>query len=101
MVATFKERAESGDIPWWLVLIEGIALLILGLLLLANPGMTTIILVQVIGIFWFIDGKLLGVVKPGERCFYTPEVGRHRLVCQDNLGRCAEVSLIIEKADYD
>ncbi len=51
-------------------------------------------------IFWFIDGKLLGVVKPGERCFYTPEVGKHKLVCQDNLGRCTEVDLIIEKADY-
>lgn len=51
-------------------------------------------------IFWFIDGKLLEVVKPGERCFYTPEVGKHKLVCQDNLGRCTEVNLVIEKADY-
>ncbi len=63
MVATFRERAEAGDIPWWLVLIEGIALLILGLLLLARPAMTTIILVQVIGIFWFIDGifRIIGI----------------------------------------
>jgi uncharacterized membrane protein HdeD (DUF308 family) len=63
MVATFRERAEAGDIPWWLVLIEGIALLILGLLLLAKPGMTTIILVQVVGIYWFIGGifKIIGI----------------------------------------
>ena len=63
MVATFKERAESGDIPWWLVLIEGIALLILGLLLLAKPAMTSVILVQVIGIYWFIAGifRIIGI----------------------------------------
>lgn len=50
-------------------------------------------------IYWFIDGKLLSEVKPGERCFYTPEVGRHKLVCQDNLGRFTEADLIIEKAE--
>ncbi len=50
-------------------------------------------------IFWFIDGRLLGVVKPGERCFYTPEIGKHKLVCQDNLGRFAEVNLVIENAE--
>jgi uncharacterized membrane protein HdeD (DUF308 family) len=63
MVATFKERAESGDIPWWLVLIEGICLLILGLLLVANPAMTSIILMQVIGLYWLIAGifKIIGI----------------------------------------
>jgi len=34
------------DVPWWLVLLEGIALVILGILLFASPGMTTLILVQ-------------------------------------------------------
>ena len=48
-----------------------------------------------------MDGKFLGEVKPGERYFCTPEVGRHRLVCQDDLERCTEVNLIIEKANYD
>jgi uncharacterized membrane protein HdeD (DUF308 family) len=61
MVATFRERAEAGDIPWWLVLIQGISLLILGLLLLAKPGMTIIILVQVVGIYWFIGG-IFGII---------------------------------------
>lgn len=63
MVATFKERAEAGDIPWWLVLIEGICLLILGLMLLAKPAMTSIVLVQVIGIYWLIVGifQIIGI----------------------------------------
>ncbi len=50
-------------------------------------------------VFWFIDGALLGVAKPGERLFYTPKVGRHRVVCQDNLGRSTLFTLVIEKAD--
>lgn len=44
------------DFPWWLVLIQGIAALILGILLLTSPGMTFVILVQFLGIYWFIDG---------------------------------------------
>ena len=48
--------SSEPQVPWWLVLLEGIALLILGILLLANPGMTTIILVQFLGIYWLIAG---------------------------------------------
>jgi uncharacterized membrane protein HdeD (DUF308 family) len=43
-------------IPWWLVLIQGIAALILGFLLLINPASTTLILVQFLGIYWFVSG---------------------------------------------
>lgn len=42
--------------PWWLVLIEGIALIILGILLWTNTAATTVIFVQVIGIYWLIRG---------------------------------------------
>ena len=55
MTAMVKE-AEAVGVPWWLVLIEGIALLILGLLLLANPAQTSIILVQVVGLYWLVGG---------------------------------------------
>ena len=47
---------EVPVVPWWLVLLEGIALLILGLLLLANPAKTAVILVQVVGLYWLIGG---------------------------------------------
>jgi uncharacterized membrane protein HdeD (DUF308 family) len=49
-------QAETAGVPWWLVLIEGIALIVMGLLLLASPGMTTLILVQFIGIYWLVAG---------------------------------------------
>ena len=56
MTAGMVSRAEDSGVPWWLVLIEGIALLILGLLLISNPGATTVILVQFVGIYWLIAG---------------------------------------------
>jgi uncharacterized membrane protein HdeD (DUF308 family) len=41
---------------WWLVLLEGIAVLILGLLLVVSPGMTTMVLVTFIGAYWLVMG---------------------------------------------
>src|SRR5512139_2010388 len=47
--------------PWWLVLVQGIAALIVGLALLwspgkANPAQVYMILVQLLGIYWLIQG---------------------------------------------
>lgn len=58
MTETAAPFSEEKSVPWWLVLIEGIAAVIIGLLLLAKPGMTTAILVQIVGIYWFIAGIL-------------------------------------------
>jgi uncharacterized membrane protein HdeD (DUF308 family) len=56
MTTTMVNQADTAGVPWWLVLIEGIALIVMGLLLLASPGMTTLILVQFIGIYWLVAG---------------------------------------------
>jgi uncharacterized membrane protein HdeD (DUF308 family) len=50
--------SESMSIPWWLVLLEGIAAVIIGLFLLTAPGITLLFLVQVAGFFWLIGGVL-------------------------------------------
>jgi uncharacterized membrane protein HdeD (DUF308 family) len=42
--------------PWWLVLLEGIAAVIIGVLLLTNPRATMAVLVEVLGIYWLIAG---------------------------------------------
>ena len=42
--------------PWWIPLVEGIALLIVGVLLLTSPLETTLILTRVLGLFWFLSG---------------------------------------------
>ncbi|MBK7216513.1 MAG: DUF308 domain-containing protein [Candidatus Promineofilum sp.] len=42
--------------PWWIPLIEGIALLIVGVLLLTSPIETTLRLTRILGLFWFVGG---------------------------------------------
>ena len=58
-MATATATQEGPAVPWWLVLLEGIALVILGLLLLTNPGMTTFVLIQFLGIYWLVRGIFL------------------------------------------
>jgi penicillin-binding protein 1C len=52
---------------------------------------------DVYSLYWFVDGKLLGKVKPGAKLFYLPVPGAHRVVCQDDQGRTSEVKLIIRE----
>ena len=47
---------ETERSPWWLILMAGILNLIVGILLLANPGKTAIALVWVLGLYWFVQG---------------------------------------------
>lgn len=41
---------------WWLVLINGIALIVIGLLLLAQPAKTVVVMIQILGIYWIVAG---------------------------------------------
>jgi uncharacterized membrane protein HdeD (DUF308 family) len=50
------KESQTAGVPWWLVLIEGISLIILGLLMLVSPGMSTLILIQFVGIYWLVAG---------------------------------------------
>ncbi len=56
MATTTASRQEQPSVPWWLVLLQGIALIVLGALLLTSPGMTTVVLIQFLGIYWLIKG---------------------------------------------
>jgi uncharacterized membrane protein HdeD (DUF308 family) len=49
-------ETEVLPIPWWLVLLEGIAAVIIGIFLLTSPGITLFALVQITGFFWLIGG---------------------------------------------
>jgi uncharacterized membrane protein HdeD (DUF308 family) len=54
---SFDSFIPSGPLlPWWLVLIQGIVLLILGVYLLTSPYQTLAVLVWFIGAYWFISG---------------------------------------------
>jgi uncharacterized membrane protein HdeD (DUF308 family) len=54
--------SEEPLVPWWVVLIEGIAAIIIGVLLLVNPRITTAVLIQFLGIYWFIVG-IIDIVR--------------------------------------
>jgi uncharacterized membrane protein HdeD (DUF308 family) len=47
---------------WWVVLLEGIFSLLIGLFLLTAPGSTVVILTCLVGWFWLISG-LLSIVS--------------------------------------
>ena len=49
-------------VPWWVVLIEGIAAIIIGILLLVNPRIITVVLIQFLGFYWFIVG-IIDIVR--------------------------------------
>jgi len=44
--------------PWWLVLLEGIAGLLIGILLLTEPGATLFTIVVFLGVYWLVIGVL-------------------------------------------
>jgi uncharacterized membrane protein HdeD (DUF308 family) len=62
----FSEQAMARDIaaservefPWWLVLLQGIAATLIGVLLVTWPAMTVLTLVVFLGVYWLIGGVL-------------------------------------------
>jgi uncharacterized membrane protein HdeD (DUF308 family) len=57
MTDVASPQAVSARIfPWWATLIQGIAALIIGVLLIMSPARTTVALVYFIGWWWLISG---------------------------------------------
>jgi uncharacterized membrane protein HdeD (DUF308 family) len=56
---TTSAAAGIEAFPWWLVLLQGIIAIILGMVLLFWPGITLLVLVTFIGIYWFATGILV------------------------------------------
>ena len=53
-----QSEMEQQPAPWWLVLIEGIFAVIIGISLISAPAMTITIIVQVLGLYWLLGGIL-------------------------------------------
>jgi uncharacterized membrane protein HdeD (DUF308 family) len=58
MSATTAAQSDKPKMPGWLIVIEGFCLVIMGFMLLASPGMTITIIVQILGLYWLIAGIL-------------------------------------------
>ena len=56
MLPNFNQ--SNKHFPWWVVLIQGIVALIVGILLLLDPAATTAVVVQFLGFYWVIGGVL-------------------------------------------
>jgi uncharacterized membrane protein HdeD (DUF308 family) len=59
--ASVPATATYDELPWWLGLVQGVALLVLGALCLSAPGATIVVLVQLTGLYWLITG-ILGLI---------------------------------------
>ena len=51
-------KAEAQLVPWWLVFLEGLVALGIGIYFINNPLLTIIYLVRILGIYWLITGIL-------------------------------------------
>jgi len=63
IMTTVSAIEEPVSFPWWAVLIQGIFSILIGILLLAYPGATTLVIIQFIGIYWLVTGifSLVGI----------------------------------------
>jgi len=63
-MTTYSGKVEPAQyrVPWWIILLTGIAAVIVGILLLTSPGMTTLTLVQFLGAYWLFAG-IIAIVE--------------------------------------
>ena len=57
MTMTTLQRTPHPSI-WWLILLQGVAGILLGLMLITAPGTTMVALVTFLGFYWLITGVL-------------------------------------------
>lgn len=55
---TTVELKQLAKTAWWIMLIQGITTVILGLMLFGQPGKTLLVLTTLVGTFWLINGIL-------------------------------------------
>jgi penicillin-binding protein 1C len=48
-------------------------------------------------VYWFIDGELFGRARPGEKLFYIPGTGKHKLTCTDGEGRSSSLTFKVDR----
>jgi uncharacterized membrane protein HdeD (DUF308 family) len=55
-------KYEVSQAPWWSIFLEGIIAIIIGIFLLFEPIATTVLLIQILAIFWLIEG-IIAVIR--------------------------------------
>jgi uncharacterized membrane protein HdeD (DUF308 family) len=52
----FGSAPDVNIIPWWLLLVYGILALIIGIMFVTTPGITTVLFLTFLGVFWLVGG---------------------------------------------
>jgi uncharacterized membrane protein HdeD (DUF308 family) len=55
-VVTSDSMVREYGTAWWVMVIQGIAALVVGVLLLTQPGATLLTIVVLVGVYWFVLG---------------------------------------------
>ena len=84
------ETAGAVSFPWWLVLIQGVASIILGILLVTAPTISMIVLVRWLGWFWLLKGILFIVAIFTRR----PDLPKAWLLVSGALGVIAGLAVL-------
>ena len=61
MTTLFPNRSDASarqENIWWIFLLQGIAGILLGLMLLTDPGATVVVLVTFLGFYWLFTGTI-------------------------------------------
>lgn len=74
---------------WWVYLLEGVIQLVLGFLLLVSPDVTTLVLVQFLGIYWLLRGIILVI-----RVFVTKDRNKGWMLLGALLGIVAGILVL-------
>jgi uncharacterized membrane protein HdeD (DUF308 family) len=60
---------HAAPVPWWVVLLQGVVGVLVGVVLLATPAVAMTALVQLVGLYWFVAGifVLVRIFLPNRR----------------------------------
>ena len=56
LIPTNKPVTDVKLFPWWLLLVWGILALLIGIMFVATPGMTTVFFITFLGAYWLVGG---------------------------------------------
>ena len=46
------------ELAWWVILLQGFLSIIIGFFFLASPGISVVVIIQLLGIYWLVSGVL-------------------------------------------
>src|SRR3954452_1006028 len=87
-LGTESDVKPTGMFPWWLVLIEGVAAIIIGVLLFLAPQATLELVFQLFGLFWLVGG----VLRLARGC--TEPIGRGLKILVGTIGVLAGIIVV-------